>query len=139
MGNRNEPSRTSKRSSLMSEAVLFMVPCLLAMACAGTELRRSEEQIAEALLRELPKGTTPAQVQARLQERGASLDPLVMLNCAPDPIPSEVDPRAKSYLRVYLGAYREFFVFSTDVIAFFSFDESDELIGLKVRKERDAP
>ena len=121
--------------SIITMTVLFLL--LIVAGC--NELDKSKAEIVEDILDLVPLGSDMGDVISILQQNGHEIAWVNYENGFNDHGLRPPEIIGKKSIRAELGEYREVVFFKTSVTAFFAFDESDNLIDVKVYKNTDAP
>jgi len=116
------------------------IACTALPACGSLHLHGTKGAIEQSLLRETPLGSSEADVLAHLAKLGVEAY-FQRVNFPPsDDYPLSATGGA-AYINATIGIYADaawLFVFDTWVEAFYSFDEDERLVDIKVRKYTDA-
>lgn len=125
----------TRRSGSLSRYVILFV--FIAASLVANPMKNKSADIERALLREKPLRTTKAQIERwLLREKRLNPSSSQVGFLRQDPPPSRVV--GVSSIKAKLGEYRRFPFQRISIVAYWGFDEKDELIEVWVWKTIDA-
>lgn len=127
----------------MKSALKILLTCIMGLVVMATSLfanpmKKAPSEIEQTLLREKPLGTAKAEIERWLIHE-KKLTPVTshVGFLRQDPPPSRVV--GVTSIKAKLGGYWGFPFLRTSVVAYWGFNEKDELIEIWVWKTTDAP
>lgn len=115
-------------------ACTWLVPCYRLIPCCSTLAFRSTDAIRAELLDEVPIGSPAAEVERLLSRRGLDLRKGGVLMQSDRLLP---EPGNGSLISAHLGTY--YFVWRTDVVAYWVLDDDQRVKEVVVSRFLDAP